>query len=67
MKIISSKPKKQRFFKSVTITIQYDDKKVRIKRPFWIEPIIEAKKKPLYFNVETGEWVMKVIHLFIIQ
>ncbi len=57
MKIISSKPKGQRFFKSVTIHSKYSDgSKRRMKRPFWIEPVIKTGEAFLWFNTETGEW-----------
>ena len=53
MKIISSKPKRQRIFKSVTIHSKYEDgSKRRMKRPFWIEPV----ENNLWFNTQTGEW-----------
>lgn len=58
MKIISSKPKGQRIFKSQTIHSKYEDgSKRRIyKRPFWIEPVIKIGEPFLWFNTETGEW-----------
>lgn len=53
MKIISSKPKGQRIFKSVTIHSKYEDgSKRRMKRPFWIESV----ENNLWFNTQTGEW-----------
>ena len=45
MKIVSSKPKGQRMFKSVKGGKKH-------KRPFWIEPL----DNNLWFNVMTGEW-----------
>jgi hypothetical protein len=60
MKIISSKPKRQRIFKSVTIHSKYEDgSKRRTKRPFWIEPVIKSGEPLLWFNTETGEWGKK--------
>ena len=57
MKTTSSKPKGQRFFKSVTIHSKYSDgSKRRMKRPFWIEPVIKTGEPFLWFNTETGEW-----------
>ena len=49
MKIISSKPKGQRLFKSFKIHTKNGWKR---KRPFWIEPL----EKKLWFNTLSGEW-----------
>lgn len=60
MKFTSSKPRGQRFFKSVTIHSENSDgSKRRIKRPFSIEPIIKTGKPFLWFNIMTGEWEEK--------
>ena len=57
MKTTSSKPKGQRFFKSVTIHSKHSDgSERRMKRPFWIEPVIKTGEPFLWFNTETGEW-----------
>jgi hypothetical protein len=53
MVITSLKPKGQRIFKSVLIKLK-DGRKV--KRPFWIEPVIKSGEPFLWFNKETGEW-----------
>lgn len=49
MKIISSKPRGQRLFKSCKI---HTKDGWRRKRPFWIEPM----ENNLWFNTQTGEW-----------
>ncbi len=52
MKVTSSKPKKQRIFKSTNIKIKTGKKH---KRPFWIEPI----GKGWWFCLEKGQWEQK--------
>lgn len=55
MKVVSSKPKRQRIFKSQTIHSQYKDGSKRriFKRPFWIEPVDFG----WWFDLELGDWV----------
>jgi len=56
MKITSSKPKGQRMFKSIKhYHTTHRGKKIKHKRPFWIEPI----GKNWWFDLYTGEWTQK--------
>lgn len=56
MKIISSKPKRQRIFKSVYHVLEFGRHKgKKVKRPFSIEPI----GKNWWFCLESGEWVVE--------
>lgn len=57
MKVVSSRPKGQRIFKSQTIHSQYEDgSKRRIyKRPFCIEPVDFG----WWFCLDSGQWVNK--------
>lgn len=55
MKIISSKPKGQRIFKSQKIHSKYENGTTRriYKRPFWIEPVDYG----WWFSLDKGKWV----------
>lgn len=50
MKVVSSKPRRQRMFKSILHPLKNGNK---VRRPFWIEPI----GKNWWFDLATGEWV----------
>ena len=56
MKVISSKPKGQRMFKSIKhYHTTHRGKKIKHKRPFHIEPI----ENGWWFDLELGDWVNK--------
>jgi len=56
MKVVSKKPKGQRMFKSIKhYHTTHRGKKIKHKRPFWIEPI----GKNWWFDLYTGEWTQK--------
>ena len=57
MKVVSEKPKGQRILKSPSFILESGrNKGKKVRRPFWIEPIVKSGEPFLWFNTETGEW-----------
>ena len=57
MKVVSEKPKGQRILKSPSFILESGrNKGKKVRRPFWIEPVVKSGEPFLWFNTETGEW-----------
>lgn len=55
MKITSKKPKGQRIFKCLHLPYNSCGKIIKIRRPYWIEPV----GNNWWFDIKLGDWVQE--------